>query len=101
MEIKYTTSSSNEEPVLLDTTSSETHVYIRRNVKLVTKTDAEGNEYQEYEYEEAQLTKAEYAAYTASIETDLALAELAELMEQDKLDMELAIAELAESLITE
>lgn len=101
MVLNYVKSSSAVEPVALDTTSSETTVFIRKNIKLVTVEDPEGNESQVWQYDEAQLTKAEYALYSANLETEVAVAELSESTDQSFLDIEEAIAELADIVIGE
>jgi len=48
-------------PKQLDTESSQTHVFLRRNIVEKTREDEHGGEPQTYyEYEEVQLTKLEY-----------------------------------------
>lgn len=103
LEFKKVQSASEPQPI--DTTSSPTVSYIHKNIELVTKTDPEGNEYQEWQFDRATLTKEQYAMYLieqnaaeSNLGTEVAVAELAEEIEQTKLDIELAIAELAESL---
>ena len=86
MELVFRKSESSVEPELLDTTSSATHVYIRKNVEQVEKEGpVEGETYKAFQYDEACLTKQEYALYLvdqavadATTETQLAIAELAE-----------------------
>ena len=97
---------SNEEPQEIDNTSSPTVTYINKNIELVTKKDIEGNEYQEWEYDSAILTKEEYVMYqieqdssNANLGTEVAIAELAETVEQTRNGMELALAELAEAIM--
>ena len=47
--------------------SSSTTVYQRRNIERVTNTDPEtGNTYEEWQYEERELTKAEYETLTTA-----------------------------------
>lgn len=96
----------SQEPLPIDTVSSPTVVYIHKNIELVTKKDIEGNEYQEWEYDRATLTKEEYTMYqieqdsnTANLGTEVAVAELAETIEETKNEMELALAELAEAIM--
>lgn len=55
-------SESTERPDTVDTTSSKTSVFLRRNIKEVTQTDEEG-ETTAFEYEETKLTKEEYEKY--------------------------------------
>ena len=109
MTISFKKSRSSVYPALLDEESSRTHTYLRKNVEEKTEEDiSSGTTITYYEYDEAVLTKAEYALYKVSeaagednTEAQLAIAELAEVLEQSTLDIEMAIAELAESLVTE
>lgn len=61
--------SESTEPIteLIDSHSSKKCVFIRRNVQAVTRTNMDGDEYTAYEYEEAKLTKDEYARYLDEI----------------------------------
>lgn len=65
MTLNFTLSQSTVMPKLLDTESSQTHVFLRRNVEEKTRQDEHsGGEPQTYyEYEEVQLTKQEYQEY--------------------------------------
>ena len=64
----------------------EFSVWIAENIQEVTVKDEEGKEHIEYEYELSQLTKDEYilklhdAQELNKIQSELALAELAELL---------------------
>ena len=105
MELVFKEVESMVEPQPIDTTSSPTVTYIHKNIRQETKTDFEGGETTVWKFDRATLTKAEYVMYciekgasTDNLSTELAVAELAEEVEQSKLDIELAIAELAESL---
>ena len=64
----------------------EFSVWIAENIQEVTVKDEEGKEYIEYEYELSQLTKDEY------------ILELHDAQELNKIQSELALAELAELL---
>lgn len=76
MKLNYIKSQSSVKPDLIDTTSSKTSVYIRRNIiekeKVVENTDSEnGNTTSTvvfYEYDEAKLTKEEYQEYLKELE---------------------------------
>ena len=69
MKLNYIKSQSSIKPDLVDTTSSKTTVYIRRNIVENKKTDEmSGKETVFYEYEEAKLTKAEYKEYLKELE---------------------------------
>ena len=69
MKLNYVKSQSSVKPDLIDTTSSKTTVYVRRNIVENKKTDEmSGKETVFYEYEEAKLTKAEYKEYLKELE---------------------------------
>lgn len=62
--MKWRKSESTVMPETVDTTSSKTTVYLRRNIKEMNRTDGvSGDEMTFYEYEEAKLTHAEYEEY--------------------------------------
>lgn len=108
MELVYRKSRSTVMPELVDTTSSKTTVYLRKNINEVTEKDPmTEEEITVFEYDEAKLTKSEYALYLSSMSSEeadtaaqLAIAELAEQMEANKVEMEQALAELAEATIS-
>ena len=53
----------SEMPLEVDTTSSPTTVYLRRNIEEVTETDEQGVAVTHWHYEEAELTTDEYEEY--------------------------------------
>lgn len=62
--MKWIKSESTERPEIVDTTSSKTSVYLRRNIKATISTDEmSGEETTVYEYEESKLTKKQYEEY--------------------------------------
>ena len=63
MNLYFKKSQSTVKPELVDTTSSKKVVYIRQNI-VETVVD----ETTFYEYDEAKLTKAEYAEYLKELE---------------------------------
>ena len=64
MKLNYIKSQSSVKPDLIDTTSSKSTVYLRKNIVENKKIDEmSGEETAFYEYEEAKLTKAEYQEY--------------------------------------
>ncbi len=64
MKLNYRKSQSSIKPELIDTTSSKTSVYLRKNIVEKTEFDEiNGKEYTFYEYDECKLTKAEYEQY--------------------------------------
>lgn len=69
MKMNYAKSESTIKPELIDTTSSKTTVYIRKNIIERERMDKEtGDSMAYYEYEEAKLTKAEYQEYLKELE---------------------------------
>lgn len=65
MNYKQVESFSEEKPLEIDTTSSESVVYLRRNIESVPNTDSTGEETDgtHWKMEEAQLTRVEYEEY--------------------------------------
>lgn len=64
MVLNFIWSESTSPPKLLDTESSSTTVYIRRNITEETKKDEiSGMPYTIYKYEEATVSKEEYQEY--------------------------------------
>ena len=69
MILNYVKSQSSIKPELVDTTSSKSTVYLRKNIIENIKTDEmSGEETVFYEYEEAKLTKEEYQEYLKELE---------------------------------
>ena len=69
MKLNFIKSQSSVKPELIDTTSSKTTVYLRKNIVENIKTDEmSGEETVFYEYEEAKLTKEEYQEYLKELE---------------------------------
>ena len=69
MKMNYTKSESTIKPELVDTTSSKTTVYLRKNIIEKERVDEETGEYTLcYEYDEAKLTKEEYQEYLKELE---------------------------------
>ena len=69
MKLNFIKSQSSVKPDLVDTTSSKTTVYLRKNIIENIKTDEmPGEETVFYEYDEAKLTKAEYQEYLKELE---------------------------------
>ena len=61
MILNYVKSQSSVKPELIDTTSSKTTVYLRKNIIEINKDDESSTTF--YEYDEAKLTKEEYNQY--------------------------------------
>ena len=69
MKMNYVKSESTIKPELIDTTSSKTTVYIRKNIIEKERIDNEtGDSTPYYEYDEAKLTKEEYREYLKELE---------------------------------
>lgn len=69
MRIEYKKSESTIHPDTVDTTSSKTTVYLRKNIVEKTRDTEEGRIIY-FEYEEAKLTKAEYKKYLDKMPTE-------------------------------
>ena len=65
MILNYVKSQSSVKPELIDTTSSKTTVYLRKNIIEINKDDESSTTF--YEYDEAKLTKKEYQEYLKEI----------------------------------
>ena len=66
----WKTSRSTVHPEELDVTSSKTTIYVRKNIRAVETDDGTGGgKVKMYEYEEKQMTKAEFVAYADILET--------------------------------
>ena len=65
MILKWRRSESTVEPALIDTTTSPTTIYLRRNVTETEKEEGneDGSTTTYYEYDEVALSLAEYQAY--------------------------------------
>ena len=69
MKMNYTKSESTIKPQLVDTTSSKTTVYLRKNIIEKERMDKEtGDSTTYYEYDESKLTKEEYQEYLKELE---------------------------------
>lgn len=69
MIINYRKLESIVKPELIDTTSSKTTIYLRRNIIEKIKNDEVSKKVVTcYEYEEAKLTKTEYQQYLAELD---------------------------------
>lgn len=66
----WKTSRSTVRPEELDITSSKTTIYVRKNIREMETDDGTGGgKVKMYEYEEKQMTKAEFVAYADILET--------------------------------
>lgn len=67
---------------------SPKNVYLHRNIEQIEKTDEQGNTYLVWAYEEAKLSRADYAIYAAEQNTNDIIAAEQEITEQDLSMME-------------
>ena len=65
MILNYIKSQSTVKPELIDTTSSKTTVYLRKNI---IEVESDNTSTTFYEYDEAKLTKTEYQEYLKELE---------------------------------
>ena len=79
MNLYFKKSQSTVKPELVDTTSSKKVVYIRQNI-VETVVD----ETTFYEYDEAKLTKAEYAEYLKELEASNVSETIENLKDENK-----------------
>ena len=64
IEYKHVEGSQEEKPLAIDTVSSSTIIYVRKNIRQVEKKDEQSEDtYEMWEYDEAQLTKEQYTDY--------------------------------------
>lgn len=83
-------------PLALDTASSKTAVYLRKNIEQITRTDPmTGESMTLWSYDEAKLTPAEYEQYKSE-----AAAELIAKVGEDNLSLMDALATVYEQQIT-
>lgn len=69
MQLNYVKSQSSVKPELIDTTSSKSTVYLRKNIVEVERNDMNDDiSTTFYEYDEAKLNKEEYQEYLKELE---------------------------------
>lgn len=68
-EWKKITGTQPEAPAEVDAVSSPTTVYLRKNIKQITQTNENGESVQMWEYDEREMSVAEYSDMLASLET--------------------------------
>lgn len=69
MKLNYIKSQSSIRPELIDTTSSKTTVYLRKNIVEVERTnESDDTSIIFYEYDEVKLTREEYQEYLKELE---------------------------------
>lgn len=66
MEFIHVEGTQTERPLEFDATTSKTVVYIRKNIERKTKTQ-DGNTYEVWEYDEAQIPMSEFPAVASQI----------------------------------
>lgn len=68
IEYRVVKGSQATRPAEIDTTSSPSTVYLRKEIKRITEVDEQGEETYLWQYEEAELTPEEYKLYLAETE---------------------------------
>lgn len=64
IEYKKVQGSQNEKPLAIDTVSSSTNVYLRKNIERITKhEEPNGVDVDLWEYDEACITRDDYVDY--------------------------------------
>lgn len=66
MATEWKTVRSDTRPVLIDSATSPSCVYLRKNIEEVEVTNMDGTKRKEFNYLEQELTPAEYAAKVAN-----------------------------------
>lgn len=85
MKLNFIKSQSSVKPDLVDTTSSKSTVYLRKNIVEVEKTNENDDTSTTfYEYDEAKLSKEEYQEYLKELEATDALQTIEDLREENK-----------------
>lgn len=70
MELKWYQSEATHEVNLLDTGSSPTTVFLRRNItKTTKKVDLDDGTYDVWQYEEAKVSHEQFEEYVATLQT--------------------------------
>ena len=91
MILNWHKSESSVYPELVDTTSSNVVVYLRKNVvEKQVKDEITGETHTMYEYDEAKLTKAEYAEYLKNpeLQSVMELTEKVNLLKQENSNLQ-------------
>lgn len=65
MQLNYRHAESDTCPDEIDKSSSPTTVYVRKNITRVEKENEDGSTHTAYEYDEAKLSRSDYAIYLA------------------------------------
>ena len=67
IEYRVVKGSQATRPAEIDTTSSPSTVYLRKEIKRITEVDEQGEETYLWQYEEAELTPEEYEQYSDTL----------------------------------
>ena len=85
MKLNFIKSQSSVKPDLVDTTSSKSTVYLRKNIVEVEKTNENDDTSATfYEYDEAKLSKEEYQEYLKELDATNTLQTIEDLKEENK-----------------
>lgn len=106
MDFIHVEGSQTERPLEFDATTSKTIIYIRKNIERKSKTQ-DGNTYEVWEYDEAQLPMEDFAAISSALISsnktgvagaEDAVCELSENTEESIAALEQAICDLSEEI---
>ena len=85
MKLNFIKSQSSVKPDLVDTTSSKSTVYLRKNIVEVEKIDENDDTSTTfYEYDEAKLSKEEYQEYLKELDATNTLRTIEDLKAENK-----------------
>ena len=85
MNLIYVKSQSSVKPELVDTTSSKSTVYLRKNIVEVEKTnESDDTSTTFYEYDETKLSKEEYQEYLKELKATNALQTIEDLKAENQ-----------------
>lgn len=85
MILNYVKSQSSVKPELVDTTSSKSTVYLRKNIVEIEKTnESDDTSTIFYEYDEAKLSKEEYQEYLKELDATNALQTIEDLKAENE-----------------
>lgn len=106
MDFIHVEGTQTERPLEFDATTSKTVVYIRKNIERKSKIQ-DGNTYEVWEYDEAQLPMSDFAAIASAIVSsnktgvagaEDAVCELSESTDESIAALEQAICDLSEEI---
>lgn len=106
MDWRHVEGTQEERPLEFDATTSKTVVYIRKNIRRVTK-EQDGTSHEVWEYDEAQMPISDFAALASALVSanksgiegaEDAVCELSESTDESIAALEQAICDLSEEI---